>query len=90
MVVFWKEVLSEYFAHVTQRVALRKNEIIKAFTLHSRRPAGLAAIMVRIEGLMLSERTDKEREFRIARASTEWLVLSVSQRRFGGIIHLED
>ena len=47
LVVFWREVLSEYFAHVTQKVALRRSDLVKVFTLHNRKPAGLNAVIVR-------------------------------------------
>ncbi|TNV84443.1 hypothetical protein FGO68_gene14404 [Halteria grandinella] len=45
LIVFWREVLTEYFSHVTQKVSLRKSDLVKVFTLHNRKPAGLSAVI---------------------------------------------
>ena len=45
VLVFWREVLQEYFSHVQQKITAKKSDLIKAFTLHNRRPAGLSAII---------------------------------------------
>jgi hypothetical protein len=45
-VMFWKEVLYEYFYQVQYKLTLKKSDIIKAFTIHNRKPSGLSNIMV--------------------------------------------
>jgi hypothetical protein len=52
-VVFWKEVLGEYFSHVAQKMSIRASELTKTFTLHNRRPAGLPKVIVNNFSLQL-------------------------------------
>jgi hypothetical protein len=51
VLVFWREVLQEYFSHVQQRITSKKSDLVRSFTLHSRRPAGLSAIIVTLSTL---------------------------------------
>ena len=48
VLVFWREVLQEFFSHVLggSRISFRKSDLVKTFTLHNRKPAGLINIMV--------------------------------------------
>lgn len=42
---FWREIIEEYYSHVSRKMTANKSELIKAFTLHQRRPAGLSNIL---------------------------------------------
>jgi hypothetical protein len=46
--VFWKEVLFEFYYHVNFRLSMNRSYIIKSFILHNRKPSGLSNIIVNI------------------------------------------
>jgi hypothetical protein len=53
--VFWKEVLQEFYQFVACKLSVKQSEVVKAFIIHDRKPTGLPNIMV--SSLITSEIT---------------------------------
>ena len=75
VVAFWRDVLQEYFHFVSNKVGIKKSEVVKAFTMHSRRPVGLSSIIVRSlleTKIGALERTDQEKGLRDKGSNFKW------------------
>lgn len=51
--IFWRDTLTEFYQYVTKSLTMKKNDLIKAFVIHDRKPTGLSNIIVIIDSIVI-------------------------------------